>query len=91
MITISEIKTPNCTRCKSLEPSYNILKEEFISKFPEKVEFKEYVLNVDEEAKTYMMKYKLRAAPSFVVEVNGEDGKVVQFEELKNELTTVLQ
>ena len=43
MITISEIKTPNCMRCKSLEPSYNILKEEFTSKFPEKVEFKEYV------------------------------------------------
>lgn len=91
MITISEIKTPNCMRCKSLEPSYNILKEEFTSKFPEKVEFKEYVLNVDDEAKTYMTKYSLRAAPSFVVEINGQEGKVVRFEDLKEELNTVLQ
>lgn len=91
MIKISEIKTPNCMRCKSIEPSYVALKEDFTSKFPEKVEFKEYILNVDTEAKVYMEKYSLRAAPSFVVEVNGEEGKVVRFEDLREELSTVLQ
>lgn len=91
MITVSEIKTPNCTRCKAVEPNYNLLKKEFTSKFPEKIEFREYVLSVNDEAKLYMTKYGLRAAPSFVVEVNGENGKVVYFENLKEELTSVLQ
>ena len=90
MIKISEIKTSNCARCKSIEPEYNNLKTEFIEKYPNLVEFKEYVLNIDEEAKTYMTKYSLRAAPSFVVEVDNEDGKLVKFEDLKEELTTLL-
>ena len=90
MIVVSEIKTPNCIKCKSIAPNYNNLKEEFISKFPEKIEFKEYTLNIDNEAKDYMNKYNLKSAPSFIVEVNNEDGKVVKFEDLKEELSIIL-
>jgi len=91
MITVSEIKTPNCSRCKAIEPQYKELKEKLLTDYPNKIEFHEYVLNINEEAKTYMIKYNLRAAPSFIVETDLENGKVVKFEELKETLSTVLQ
>lgn len=86
MIKVSEIKTPNCTRCKAIEPEYIALKNKFIAEYPNDINFYEYVLNVNDEAKEYMTKYGLKAAPSFVVEVDSTEGKVVKFDELEETL-----
>lgn len=86
MIKVSEIKTPNCTRCKAIEPEYIALKNKFIAEYPNDITFHEYVLNVNDEAKEYMTKYGLKAAPSFVIEVDSTEGKVVKFDELEETL-----
>lgn len=83
---IVEVKTPNCSHCKAIEPEYIKLKE----KHPE-VEFKEVIYPMDVEAKKYMEQFSIRSAPTFIVETqieesydNWKEEKAVKFEELES-------
>ena len=79
MAIITEIKTPNCPRCKTFEPEYQRIQFEH----PEH-EYKVLVFGVNPEAMEYANKFRIKSAPTFVIEQDGKDTIVVKQEELEN-------
>lgn len=77
----TEIKTPNCPRCKTFEPTY----QELQKKFPQ---FTYLVLTfgVDLAAQELATKYEIRSAPTFIVDT-GDNVEVVKQEELEATLS----
>ena len=78
MATVTEIKTPNCPRCKTFEPDYQRIQSEH----PEH-EYKVLVFGQDPAAMEYANKYGIKSAPTFVIEQEGKDAIVVKQEELE--------
>ena len=76
--TITEIKTPNCPRCKTFEPEYQRIQKE-----NPQYDYKVLVFGVDPEAMEYANKYGIKSAPTFVIEPEDDDVIVVKQEELE--------
>jgi len=75
-----EVKTPNCSRCKQFEPTY----QEIQKKHPE-YQYRVLVFGQDPEAQELATKYSIRSAPTFVI-MNGDNVEVVKQEELEDTL-----
>lgn len=61
MIKIIEVKTPNCSRCKSFEPELERLIKEY------NCELEVKVFGESEEVIDLVNKYSIRSAPTFIV------------------------
>ena len=75
-----EVKTPNCSRCKMFEPTY----QELQKKYPQFI-YEVKIFGVDQEVQELVTKYSIRSAPTFIV-MNGENVEVVKQEELEKTL-----
>lgn len=78
--TCIEIKTPNCTRCKAFEPTY----QELQKKYPD-FNYSTLTFGIDKEAQSLATKYSIRSAPTFIVTC-GDNVDVVKQEELDSTL-----
>lgn len=72
-IEIIEIKTPNCMKCKFLEPQWKQLQQEMLSLYPNIISFKELVLSVDPQAASLVKEFNIKSAPSFIIILNEVD------------------
>ncbi|MDR2769908.1 MAG: thioredoxin family protein [Rickettsiales bacterium] len=83
MIKVIEIKTPNCIKCKTIQPKLDALKAKYAN-----VQFIETLYPDDSLAEELFNKFRLRCAPSFIIDKDGGQEQV-EFAEIEGKIKHV--